>query len=152
MRIAFVRHGERRKNETDPELTSFGFRMVEETSQWLSDFGFIPDLALSTPTIRTQQTATTLLGRFPHVSIERIEHAPETQAEWERWTQSLKNHHSAPNNVLLVGHHPTMEMLIQCYGPAPVVVSRHQFAVGLILQTAPETSWVLTHAWPGRTS
>ena len=152
MRIAFVRHGERRKNETDPELTSYGFRMVEETGQWLLDFGFTPDLALSTPTIRTQQTAATILSRFPTVSIERIEHAPETKVEWERWTQSIKDRNPIPNNVLLIGHHPTMEMLIQYYGPAPVVVTRHQFAVGLILQTAPETDWVMTHAWPGRTS
>ena len=35
MRVAFVRHGERRKGEADPELTSFGVRMVSETGAWL---------------------------------------------------------------------------------------------------------------------
>ena len=116
------------------------------------NIGFTPDLVLSTPTNRTQQTAASILERFRPISIEPIEHAPETQVDWKRWTQSLQIRNQVPNNVLLIGHHPTMEMLIQCYGPAPAVVSRHQFAVGLILQTAPETDWVMTHAWPGRTS
>ena len=151
MRIAFVRHGERRKNEIDPELTSFGFRMVEETGQWLLDMSSLP---ISYCRHHQSHTANCSqhLGTFSTDFYRTDRACSGNPGRLEALDAVSTNRNPVPNNVLLVGHHPTMEMLIQCYGPAPVVVSRHQFAVGLILQTAPETSWVLTHAWPGRTS
>ena len=152
MRIAFVRHGERRKGESDPELTSFGYRMVEETSQWLISSGFSPDLALTTSTMRTQQTTQTILAHFPSTRCERLQSAPELHQEWELFTASLGERSPKPASVLLVAHHPTMEMLIQCCGPAPAVVTRHQFAVGLILEATSSSGWTISHAWPGRTS
>ena len=150
MQIAFVRHGERRKGETDPELTSFGFRMVEETAKWLQSTGFSPDLVQTTQTRRTEQTTQTLTVQFPDLARESIANAPEHQEDWETWTEEISNRDSPPDSVLLVGHHPTLEMLLQAYGPAPAVVSRHHFAVGLVLESETPTHWTITHAWPGR--
>jgi phosphohistidine phosphatase SixA len=149
MQIAFVRHGERRKSEVDPELTSYGIRMVEETAQWLDSIGFRPDLSLCTTTVRTEQTADTILSRIPSPSRERIANAPELQDDWERWIEELSQRDPCPDSVLLVGHHPTLEMLLRCYGPTPVVVSRHHFAVGLLLAPG-SNGWSITQAWPGR--
>ena len=152
MRVLFVRHGERRKGEADPELTSFGFRMVEETATWLHTFGLMPDLVQHTPTRRTEQTTDTLIARLPTTARETIPEAPELTLEWEQWIAELQSRPSPPDTVLLVGHHPTLEMLLQSYGPAPAAVSRHHFAVGLLLESGDNESWTITHAWPGRSS
>ena len=152
MHIVFVRHGERRKGEADPELTSFGFRMVEETGAWLRELDFSPDLTQHTPTLRTEQTADTLLHHLTTGARETMEEAPELEADWMRWTEALQSRSPAPESVLLVGHHPTLEMLLQSYGPAPAAVSRHHFAVGLLLEPTDQGSWTITQAWPGRRS
>ena len=83
MKIVFVRHGERRAGEQDPELTSFGFRMVEEVATWMLELGFTPELALTTPTRRTQQTTATILAHFPDAPLEEISEAPEHQTDCE---------------------------------------------------------------------
>jgi len=149
MQVAFVRHGERRRAEMDPELTSYGFRMVEETAQWLQSIDFRPDLVLCTPTVRTEQTADTILTHYPSSCRERIANAPELQEDWGRWIEELSQRNPRPESVLLVGHHPTLEMLLKCYGPTPVVVSRHHFAVGLLLVPGSK-GWNISQAWPGR--
>ena len=152
MKIIFVRHGEKRKGETDPELTSFGFRMVEETASWLRELCLSPSLVQYTPTRRTAQTTETLLAHLSPEVVETIPDAPELQPDWERWVEALENQPDPCDCVLLVGHHPTLEMLLQGYGPAPVAVSRHHFAVGLLLERGEGGSWTITQAWPGRRS
>ena len=151
MQIAYVRHGERRKGEVDPELTSYGFRMVEESAQWLKSIGFEPGLAQATQTTRTRQTVETILAHFPDTVLETILDAPEIEVDWDQWTEDLANRPRRPDSVLLVGHHPTLEMLLESFGPAPVVVSRHHFAVVLLL-VQESKGWRITQAWPGRRS
>ena len=151
MRVAFVRHGERRKGEADPELTSFGVRMVSETGAWLRQQQFIPTIVQTTNTKRTQQTTDLLIHDLSNITQETIEDAPELQRDWERWWETL-DRGKEDADILLVGHHPTMEMLLQCYGPAPCSFSKRNFAVALILQTNADGGYTITHAWPGRTS
>jgi phosphohistidine phosphatase SixA len=151
MNIVFVRHGERQAGESDPELTSFGFRMVEEVAAWMLALEFSPQLALTTPTRRTHQTVSTILAHFPDTLLEEIPESPELETDWEVCTEKLSKRNKPPDSVLMVGHHPTLEMLLQNYGPPPMVVSRHHFAVGLLLQQS-ESRWSIVRAWPGRRS
>jgi phosphohistidine phosphatase SixA len=126
--------------------------MVEETATWLHTIGLLPDLVQHTSTRRTEQTADTLIARLPQTSREIIREAPELKRDWEQWSKELQDRPSPPETVLLVGHHPTVEMILQTYGPAPTAVSRHHFAVGLLLESGENGTWTITHAWPGRSS
>ena len=83
---------------------------------------------------------------------EVIEEAPESKQAWERWWQELSKQYEPQEDILLVGHHPTMEMLLQCYGPTPCSISRRNFAVALVLRLDPDGRYTITHAWPGRLS
>ena len=149
MQIAFIRHGERRRNESDPALTSAGRRMASEAARWLQRQGFVPTTVVSTPTRRTRQTAEELCLVFPAAQL--IEHPaePEGEAAWEALLSELPLDRGP---LVLVGHHPTVEMLLHAFGPPPVAIPPHHFASALLLEPAPGPGWRIRAAWPGRAS
>lgn len=150
MRITFVRHGEKRRNEADPELTSAGVRMAGETGLWLAGRGFRPDLVVLTPTARTRQTAAEILACLGPAPLRERAELPDSRQDWEAWTTRLAAELGDAVHLLLVGHHPTQHMLIDSYGPPPNPVPRHHLATALILDSLPRGSWAFVDAWPGR--
>lgn len=150
MRVIFVRHGEKRANERDPELTIAGREMVSETGAWLAARGLAPGLFVLTPTRRTRQTLAELLVHLPAApALERPE-LPETPEDWEVFTSRLARALAPGGTVLMVGHHPTQHLLLDAFGPPPVPVPRHHFATALVLELAPPRSWSFIDVWPGR--
>lgn len=149
MQVVFVRHGERRRNESDPELTSAGRRMVAETGGWLAGRGFAPTLILTTPTVRTRQTVEELALILPAAPVELVPELPETAAAWEPFVNPLRARLGEGAGLLLVGHHPTLHLLADRFGPLPAPLPRHHFAAALVLEPLP-SGWACTAVWPGR--
>ncbi|MCK6502571.1 histidine phosphatase family protein [Myxococcota bacterium] len=150
MRVVFVRHGQQRAGELDGGLTSAGHRMVGETAQWLAAHQVVPDLCLHTPTTRTRQTADGLLEGHAGVRRMEVSSQPETLAEWldlvRAWQPRLGDH----GVLLLVGHHPTLGLLLHAFGPPPEPVPTGNLAAALVLDRVFTGSWVISAAWPGR--
>lgn len=150
MYIIFARHGERRKGESDPELTSWGRRMSTETGHWLQEQGLRPDLVLVTPTKRTRQTAEEILLPFSAPIPTRETGLPTWQTEkWDELVVSLQAELPEDGVALLVGHHPTMDMIKHKFGSLPTTVPRGNFASAVVLQSG-SSGWQCTAAWPGR--
>lgn len=149
MKIVFVRHGERRKGESDPELTSWGRRMSTETGRWVQEQGLTPDLVWVTPTMRTRQTAEEILLVFSAPIPTREAGLPELMEDWDALVESLAERVPEDGVALLVGHHPTMDMIKRELGPIPVSVPRGNFASAVVLQSV-DGGWRCTASWPGR--
>ncbi len=149
MQVVYVRHGERRKGEADPELTSAGRRMALETGRWLAARGFSPSLIVHTPTARTRQTAEELALALSPAPVEIHPATPESPRSWEALVQPFLARLGPEGRLLLVGHHPTLHFLIDTFGPPPVAIPRANFAAALVLERTLER-WICTAAWPGR--
>lgn len=155
MRIVFVRHGERRKGESDPALTSAGRRMARETALWLEDRGAAPARIVTTPTTRTRETAEELALVFSRAAVLERPESPEHRDDWDRLLDLLAREPGLDRTLCLVGHHPTVDLLLREFGPAPVPVPRHHFASALILgPVTPRRAgpWTIHSAWPGRSA
>lgn len=144
-RLAFMRHGERRKGEADPALTSVGRRMAREACLWLADTGFVPTAIVSTPTQRTLDSQEEAALVFPDARLLRQAGEPEHPRDLEALLSGLED-----GPALLVGHHPTLAFLLRTYGPAPQPVSHHHFSATLLLEAASPGPWAICAAWPGR--
>ena len=145
MKIAFVRHGAKRKCENDPELTSLGHNMALKTGQWLhSQFESTP-LLISTATNRTIQTAQDIaevLGVNGDILKQKI------PADWKKFqiyvNECIKNNNNLC--IIIVGHHPTMEMLIAKFH---LPIPRHHFSSAVILEME-NKKWICTQYWIGQ--
>ena len=150
MRLVFVRHGAPRRGETDPGLTSAGRRMAFETGGWLATQQLAPQLIWHTPTRRTQQTAEELALSFQGVALSAGAVSPEVDRDWERLEERLNTELMEGSVGVLVGHHPTVELLLGRFGPPPVPVPLRNLAVALVLVRVPGGTWSIQAAWPGR--
>lgn len=145
-KLAFMRHGERRRGESDPALTSGGRRMAREAALWLESAGFVPTRIVATPTQRTHDTREEVSLVFPSALLaDHPGASPELEEDLEALLADL-----TPEDTLLVGHHPTLAFLLRAFGPAPMDVPHHHFAATLLLEAGPEGRWRVSAAWPGR--
>lgn len=145
-RLAFMRHGEGRRGEADPALTSSGRSMAREASLWLEAEGFSPVRIVATSTQRTLDTQEEASLVFPAAALHRHPSAPEHPDSLQDLLDSF-----GEGPTLLVGHHPTLAFLLQAFGPSPLPVSHHHFSATLLLEAEPPAPWRIRSAWPGRT-
>lgn len=148
--LAFVRHGQPRRVDSDPGLTSAGRRMAYETGEWLALGGLRPRLVRHTPTARTRETAEELCLSFPEAALGQGPVSPEGERDWQRLADALREELGGTGSAVLVGHHPTVAFLLQAFGPAPEPVPLRNLAVGLVLEETPSSGWEISRAWPGR--
>jgi phosphohistidine phosphatase SixA len=124
--------------------------MSTETGRWLQQNGFRPDLVLVTPTMRTRQTAEEILLLFSASIPTRETGLPTRQMEdWDALLESLQAELAEDGIALLVGHHPTMDMIKTQFGSLPTAIPRGNFASAVVLQSG-ISGWQCTAAWPGR--
>ncbi|MEL6347314.1 MAG: histidine phosphatase family protein [Myxococcota bacterium] len=144
MVVVFIRHGEKRRTESDPELTSAGRQMASETGRWLVTQNFIPDLIITTATHRTRQTVEEIgIVLEREIPVEE-RHLPDLHRDWQDLVERLAARHTPPAVVVCVGHHPTMNMLKRAY-PPPVEIPRRHFASAIAIEDGR-----CVGAWPGR--
>lgn len=92
MRAIFIRHGQSTGNIGLPcddialiELTPLGW---EQAHQIAASWTEPPDLIVSSPYLRAQQTAAPTIKRFPHVPVETWPIEEFTYLQPRRWTHS----------------------------------------------------------------
>jgi phosphohistidine phosphatase SixA len=151
MIVVFVRHGEKRRGESDPELTSAGRRMAAETGRWIQAQGWIPSLVVTTPTERTRQTVEELaLALEVDVPVEERD-LPELSEDLVVLLEGLLVRRPSLTVALCVGHHPMIDLIKRRYA-VPVAVPRVHFASAIALQVDEPGSARCVAAWPGRPS
>jgi broad specificity phosphatase PhoE len=95
MRAIFVRHGQSTGNAGIPcsdlaliELTAVGWQQAREVAaSWTET----PDLIVTSPYLRTQQTATPTIERFPAVPVEVWPIQEFTYLQPSRWNGTLSS-------------------------------------------------------------
>lgn len=149
MRIVFTRHGEQQQGELDGALTSTGHRMVQEAAEWLARHMLLPDHCLLTDTVRTRETAAGLLAHAPHVRNQIVPSLPESMTSWgslvDRWGPRIGDH----GLLLIVGHHPSLQFMLQAFGPPPEPIGRNNYAATLVIDRLFTGTWAITDAFPG---
>jgi phosphohistidine phosphatase SixA len=150
VKAAFLRHGEPRGSDSDPELTSEGRRMAAEAGAWLTAQLFVPGLVLVTPTTRTRQTADEALAGLPPIARKEVASLPEDAEAWIGLMERTRRDVGPDGAVLLVGHHPTQEFLARAFGPTLVPIPRNHRAAAMVLAYEGASSWTVRAMWPGR--
>ena len=148
MVVVFTRHGEKRRGESDPELTSWGRRMALETGRWLLGQDIRPAVLLTTPTPRTRQTAEELALGLETDAPRHEPPLPEDEDGLSALLEALWSAHGPDGAVVCVGHHPTIDLLRQMYA-FPVRVPEANGACAIVLSGQPG-AWQCAAAWPGR--
>lgn len=151
MVVVFIRHGEKRRSESDPELTSAGRRMAFETGRWLGEQGWVPSLILTTPTARTRQTAEELQLALGAAVLVEERDLPELQEDLADLLEALAARRPALSVVVCVGHHPMMDLLKREHPPA-VEIPRTNFASAIALEVSASGVVQAVSAWAGRPS
>jgi len=149
MHIVFVRHGERRKGETDPELTSAGRRMAVETGRWIVSCDLTPTKMITTATRRTQQTVAELQYAFGQTIQSQLMTVPDTSESWSNFVSDLYNDNGPDGVIVVVGHHPTTALLKRIYGPFPSPIPIINYASAVVL-THDAGVWRCSSCWAGR--
>ena len=95
MQVFFIRHGQSTGNAGMPchdlaliELTDLGWRQAREVA---ADWKQRPDLIVTSPYLRTQQTATPTIERFSDVSVEIWPIQEFTYLRPSRWNGTLSS-------------------------------------------------------------
>ena len=95
MRAIFVRHGQSTGNAGIPcqdlallELTELGWHQAKEVA---ANWSEIPSLIVTSPYLRTQQTATPTIERFPNVPVDVWPIQEFTYLQPSRWNGTLSS-------------------------------------------------------------
>ena len=95
MRAIFIRHGQSTGNAGIPchdlallELTELGWRQSREVAERWTE---TPNLIVTSPYLRTQQTATATFARFPNVPVEVWPIQEFTYLQPVRWNGTLSS-------------------------------------------------------------
>jgi phosphohistidine phosphatase SixA len=145
MKVAFIRHGAKRQNEENPKLTALGHKMAQQTGQWLQKKLNTAPLIISTPTNRSRQTAEEIaitLGINNEILQQNI------PCDWKDFQNYVIDCFKKNQNlcIVMVGHHPTMEMLIAKFR---LPIPRHHFSSGVILKME-NKDWNCSQYWLGQ--
>lgn len=155
--VVFLRHGQPRSGEADPELTSAGHRMAAEAAAWVAGLGLPLARVVHTPTQRTQQTAEAvaealglprLLSPAEPLELSAWEALVSSQRPPPRFGDRSLPRAEAPPFVY-VGHDTTLGFLLHaCAASAPRGLQRRAWAAGLALRRV-GGRWAAFSGWPG---
>ena len=107
MLIALLRHADAEEsvmNDRARRLTSRGRQNLSKLLDFLSSSAWKPGIILTSPYLRTLQTAEQVAERYPHVPMITTDLLASSSHEGFQW---LAADHPNP---LLVGHEPTLGM------------------------------------------
>lgn len=117
MQLWLLRHARARaasagEKDQDRTLTASGRETAGRLGEWIRESGLkIPDRILVSPALRTRQTTEQVLAALK---------APEPKLEprlWEALEEDLvrviQHHSDASTGLMLVGHNPGLEWLVQ---------------------------------------
>jgi phosphohistidine phosphatase len=122
--LVILRHAkaeppERYARDVDRPLSERGHRDAAAAGAWLVDAGFVADLVLCSPAVRTRETWQEVGAKFdgePAVVYETILYTGGTSDALEL----VKSTQPDAASVLVVGHDPTVSVLTRLLDPASV--------------------------------
>jgi phosphohistidine phosphatase len=119
-----LRHGkasdEMFGRDFDRSLTDKGIKQAEKIGEWMSSQSLKPDFVITSPAKRALMT-TQLVTRKLNVEPQNIQVASQIyDADLDALLEVLANCPSSNHNVLLVGHNPSLEYLVDCLLSKPI--------------------------------
>ncbi len=155
--LVFLRHGAFEVGPSDPPLSTGGWEMAARAAAWVAALDWAPTKLWHTPTQRTTETAMAIVRRMPHLQCGVLPDSPANVEEWADLLRKLRGPRRFGDPTLprapmpptiLVGHHPTLGLLLDLWGPSPIPVDRFAFAAGLFL-VADGGRWQIVDVHPG---
>ncbi len=110
------------ESDFDRPLAKRGKQDAEKVGSWLNHQKLIPDLILSSPAKRARKTILTACHQIP-IDTDDIQWFPEIyDAGLTDLIKVLRTCPDMAQTVLMVGHNPGMEYLLEylCRGPVPL--------------------------------
>ena len=151
MKIVVVRHGKQVKvpGRNGP-LTEGGWAAARQTGRWLASQGLNPVLLIHTGQHRTRQTAEAVLEAFEaEVPLGRPRTLPSLPRYWHPFTDELTKRVQDDGDVILVGHHPTQQLVESYCGGRAFGVPKDNKAAAFVLEHTDSDGWCCVSVWPG---
>lgn len=107
MKIFFLRHAEAEDHaasDFDRRLTATGCKQARTVGRFCADYGFLPEVVLSSPLVRAEETARIVVSQFPggEVVVERWLASGMSAGDFFEGIGAHQNSAS----VMVVGHEP----------------------------------------------
>jgi phosphohistidine phosphatase len=100
-------------SDIERPLSKRGKREAPRIGEWLYREGMVPDLIVSSPAERTRQTTLKVCKGLDYKKRDVCWAESVYEADLEQLLETLANYRSTPASVLLVGHNPGLELLLQ---------------------------------------
>ena len=108
----------------DRPLSSRGDRDAPRMAGWLADQGLVPGLILCSPALRTKQTVLAVVEKLRIPEQEIVWEQKIYEASLSQLLDVLDRYSAAANSVLLVGHNPGLDSLLEYLSDTPPVYRR----------------------------
>jgi len=124
-------------------LNDRGVLAADAMSNWIVDQGLVPDLIISSPAVRTRSTAQTVAAASG-MRADRVLFTDDLYlADEFTWRQSIAVHGGQHTRVLICGHNPGLDYLVDHLASTPAALT----ASGKLMTTAAVAYFRLTGDW-----
>jgi len=100
-------------SDFDRPLSGRGDRDAPRMAAWLADQGLVPGLILSSPALRTKQTVLAVVEKLQIPEQEIVWEPSIYEASLSQLLDVLDRYSSAADCVLLMGHNPGLDSLVE---------------------------------------
>ena len=100
-------------SDFDRPLSRRGDRDAPRMAVWLADQGLFPDMIISSPALRTKQTVSAVVEKLGIPEQDIIWDAAIYGASLDQLLEVLDRYAAAADSVLLVGHNPGLDSLVE---------------------------------------
>lgn len=111
-------------SDFDRPLSRRGDRDAPRMAAWLAEQALAPDLLLSSPALRTKQTVLAVAEKLSIPEREIVWEPEIYEASLDQLLDVLDRYASAAGNVLLVGHNPGLDYLVEYLSNTPPLYRR----------------------------
>ncbi len=119
MKLFFLRHGIAAEKgaftrDADRPLTEEGIKEMKKIAKGMAALEVRPDVIYSSPFVRAKQTAEIAADTLKLGSKLKFHDALQADSNPSKLIQELAHTSRPPESVMLVGHEPTLSLLISC--------------------------------------
>ena len=111
-------------NDFDRPLSRRGDRDAPRMAAWLAQQSLLPDIIISSPALRTKQTVLAVVEKLGIPEQEIIWEASIYEASLDQLLEVLDRYSAAAESVLLVGHNPGLDSLVEYLSDRPPLYRR----------------------------
>ena len=100
-------------SDFDRPLSRRGVRDAPRMAAWLADQELVPDMIISSPALRTKQTVLAVAEKLDIPEQDIIWDGAIYEASLDQLLQVLDKYSTAADSLLLVGHNPGLDYLVE---------------------------------------